>query len=168
MHIKGIRSTFGRLSLSVRIIAGLGLGVFTGLFFGEPAAVLQPVADIYIRLMQMTVLPYLVLSLIIGFGQLEADQARRLALRAGLMLLIVWALTFAVLVTITRAQERIELHIDEATRRRGCTCIVVAHRLSTIRDSDEIIVMEKGKIIQRGTHDEMKDADGPYARLIKE
>ena len=56
------------LSLSARILVGLGLGIFAGLFFGEPAAVLQPVADIYIRLMQMTVLPYLITSLVVAFG----------------------------------------------------------------------------------------------------
>jgi Na+/H+-dicarboxylate symporter len=97
MHFKTIFAAIGRLSLSVRIIAGLVLGVFTGLFFGEPAEVLQPIADIYIRLMQMTVLPYLVMSLIIGFGQLQADQARRLAVRAGLLLVLVWVLSFAVI-----------------------------------------------------------------------
>ena len=57
---------------------------------------LQPVADIYIRLMQMTVLPYLVLAIVIGFGQLEAAQARLLAKRAGAMLVLTWGLTFAV------------------------------------------------------------------------
>ncbi|UCE77038.1 MAG: cation:dicarboxylase symporter family transporter, partial [Gammaproteobacteria bacterium] len=61
MYIQPTLAALGRLSLSVRIIAGLGLGVFVGLFVGEPAATLQPVADIYIRLMQMTVLPYLVM-----------------------------------------------------------------------------------------------------------
>jgi Na+/H+-dicarboxylate symporter len=53
-------AALGGLSLSVRIIMGFVLGIFVGLFFGDYAAVLQPVADIYIRLMQMTVLPYLV------------------------------------------------------------------------------------------------------------
>ncbi|MGR8946518.1 MAG: cation:dicarboxylate symporter family transporter [Gammaproteobacteria bacterium] len=79
-----------KTTLSARILYGLGLGIFTGLFIGENADVLQPLSDIYIRLMQMTVLPYLITALIIALGQLQVGQAKRLAVRIGILLLVVW------------------------------------------------------------------------------
>ena len=59
-----------------------------------------------------------------------------------------------------------EYDVVRSIKDRGITCIVVAHRLSTIRDCDEIIVMEQGNVIEHGTHDELMKLGGAYTRLV--
>jgi Na+/H+-dicarboxylate symporter len=83
---------FPKMSSSTKILVGLLLGVLVGIFFGEHASVFKIVADGFVKLLQMTVLPYITLSIITSLGALSYDQVKTLGLRAGTVLIGLWCL----------------------------------------------------------------------------
>lgn len=93
----GFPKQWMRLSLSTRILIGLGFGILTGIFFGELVKPLEIVSNAYIRLMQMTVIPYMAVALVVGLGQLSLSQAKLLAAKGLILLLVFWAIAFVVL-----------------------------------------------------------------------
>jgi Na+/H+-dicarboxylate symporter/ABC-type amino acid transport substrate-binding protein len=78
------------MSLSGKIFVGLFAGILTGIFFGELVADLKMIGDVFIKLLQITVLPYIIVSLIAGFGRMDMLQAKRLAVRGTAILLVIW------------------------------------------------------------------------------
>ena len=83
------------MSSSTKILVGLLSGVFVGIFLGEHAGVLKIAADGFVKLLQMTVLPYITLSIITSLGALSYDQVKTLGLRAGAVLIGLWSIALA-------------------------------------------------------------------------
>ena len=59
-----------------------------------------------------------------------------------------------------------EQRVVDSLRRRGCACLIMAHRLSTVRTADEILVVDNGVAVERGGHQDLLTLDGHYAALV--
>lgn len=92
-----IAKLYGRFSPFQRVIIALLLGIVSGLIVGEPAGKLEVLGNVYIRLLQMTVLPYVLVSIIGGLGRLDSAMAARIGFKAIKVILFVW---LAVMVTL--------------------------------------------------------------------
>src|SRR5215472_16349110 len=92
-----------RLSVATQVVVGLALGLLVGVGVGDKAAWLQGLGHAFILLLQMTVLPYITLSLITGLGRLRYQDVTTLALKVGALLLGSWVLAFAAILLMPLA-----------------------------------------------------------------
>src|SRR5262245_44917013 len=96
------------MSFTAKILVGLGLGAGVGLFLGERAEPFRFLAEAFVRLLEMTVLPYLTVSLVAGIGSLDSRRAKSLFLRVGAITLVLWALALGLVLLMPLAFPEIQ------------------------------------------------------------
>ncbi len=97
-----------RFSLATQVVMALAVGLAAGIFFGELTRPLNIVGKAFILLLQMTVLPYIILSLITGLGHLTYQEVKSLGLKVGAILLLSWGMAFVVILAMPLAYPVLE------------------------------------------------------------
>ena len=95
-------------SMTPKILAGIGLGILTGLFFGESVAWLGVIGDVFVGLLQMTVLPFVVVSLVSNIGRFSLEEGRALARVGSLVLLLLFGVSLLALVVLPLSLPKLE------------------------------------------------------------
>ncbi|HEX9136242.1 MAG TPA: cation:dicarboxylase symporter family transporter, partial [Nitrospirota bacterium] len=85
------------MSLASHVILALVTGIAIGVFFGDRVEFLETAGMVFIKLLQMTVIPYIATSLMLGIGSMSGEQARGVALKVGIVILVLWLLGFVVI-----------------------------------------------------------------------
>ncbi len=98
--MKEINNQKKKLTMSSQILIGMVLGIILGVVFGEYCGFFQIIGDGFIRLLQITILPYITVSMILGIGGLTADQAKLLVKKAGVLLLLFWGISFVMVLLL--------------------------------------------------------------------
>ena len=99
-----------------------------------------------------------------GSGSISGGQKQRVAIaRALIREPSVLLLDEATSALDTRSERAVQAALDDA--KKGRTTVTVAHRLTTVRDADVILVMDRGRLVEAGSHEELLSEDGVYAKL---
>ncbi|MHB8118462.1 MAG: cation:dicarboxylate symporter family transporter [Methanothrix sp.] len=97
-----------KLSLIHWILLGFFLGILVGQFFGDLCSILAPISDAFIKIWQITILPSVVISLIVGIGNLDREDAGNIATKGALVLVIFWAIGIGMFFTLQLAFPNLE------------------------------------------------------------
>ncbi|WNC72837.1 cation:dicarboxylase symporter family transporter [Thalassotalea psychrophila] len=89
-----------KMSMSTMVLLSFALGIIFGLFFGEMIGWMGIIGDAFIKLLQMTIIPYIIVSLISSLGNLSYDQARSLGVKVGKLMLVIWVIGLLVMYLI--------------------------------------------------------------------
>ncbi|RLA32379.1 MAG: ABC transporter substrate-binding protein [Gammaproteobacteria bacterium] len=81
-----------KMSMSTLVLLSFAAGILIGLFFGEKVGWMAVIGDAFIKLLQMTIIPYIIVSLISSLGNLTYEQARSLGVKVGQLMLIIWGI----------------------------------------------------------------------------
>ena len=89
-----------KMSMSTIVLLSFAFGIAAGLFFGEMVAWMAIIGDAFIKLLQMTIIPYIIVSLISSLGMLSVEQAKNLGVQVGKLMLVIWAFGLLVMFSV--------------------------------------------------------------------